>query len=443
MKLSVFGLGYVGAVTAACLARLGHQVIGVDIVKYKVDFLNNGESPVEEKGLREIIKEEVGKGRLSATTNSKEAVLNSEISFVCVGTPPKKDGDIDIGPLKRTVSDIGKVLKEKRYHIIVIRSTIFPGTLEKIKKTIEEVSNKKAGEDFDLAVNPEFLREGSAIKDFFYPPYIIVGSEKKEVCKKIFKVYERIRSKKFVVNEKIAQALKYVNNSWHALKVVFTNEISSICKELGIDSKKLMGLFCEDKQLNISPYYLKPGFAYGGSCLPKDTEVLRVNAKKLGLNTPIINSIQESNFEHIKRAIRLIESLQKKKIGILGITFKEGVGDIRGNPLLSVIDYFLDKGYEIKIYDKLIDESDVELLNMSYRKEVFDFISKKDLKKQIGSIASLFSSLDDVLNQDIVVVSNRDNSLKEFLKKLKENQIIVDLQNLFKPEDFKARYEHL
>jgi len=443
MKISVFGLGYVGAVTAACLAKLGHKVIGVDIVKYKVDFLNNGEPPVEEKDLRELVEEVVLKGRLSATTNSKEAILNSELSFVCVGTPPKKDGDIDIEPLKRTMNDIGKVLKEKEYHVVVIRSTIFPGTFEKLKKILEDVSGKKEGKDFALAVNPEFLREGSAINDFFYPPYIIVGANKKEICRKIFEVYKKIKCKKFIVNGKIAQAIKYVNNSWHALKVSFANEISSICKKLDIDSKKLMGLFCEDKQLNISSYYLKPGFAYGGSCLPKDTEVLRVNAKKLKLNAPIINSIQESNFEHIKRAINIIENLKKKSIGILGVTFKEGTGDIRGNPILPIINHFLNKNYKIKIYDKLIDESDIELLDMSYREEIFDLINKKNLKEQIGSIASLFSSLDDVLNQEIIIISNRDESLKNILKNLKEHQVIVDLQNLFKKEDFKAKYEHL
>jgi len=443
MKISVFGLGYVGAVTAACLAELGHKVIGVDIIKYKVDFLNNGEPPVEERGLRALVKKSVLKGRLSATTNPKEAILNSELSFVCVGTPPKKNGDIDIEPLKRTMNDIGKVLKEKEHHIIVIRSTIFPGTFEKLKKVLEDISGKKEGKDFDLAVNPEFLREGSAIKDFFNPPYIVVGSNKKEICQKIFEIYKKIKSKKFIVNEKIAQAIKYVNNSWHALKVTFTNEIASICKALDIDSKKLMGLFCEDKQLNISPYYLNPGFSYGGSCLPKDTEVLKVNAKKLNLKTPVINSIQESNFEHIKRAINLIENLKKKNIGILGITFKEGTGDIRGNPILPIINHFLNKNYKIKIYDKLIDESDIKLLDMSYREEIFDLINKKNLKEQTGSIASLFSNLNDVLNQEVIVVSNREESLKDILKNLKEHQVIVDLQNLFKQEDFKARYEHL
>ncbi len=443
MKISVFGLGYVGAVTAACLAKLGHEIIGVDVVKYKVDFLNNGEAPVKEKGLKEFVKNGMLKGRLSATTNPKEAILNSEISFVCVGTPPKKNGDIDINPLKRTMSDIGKVLREKDYHIIVVRSTIFPGTLEKLKRILEEVSGKKEGKDFALAVNPEFLREGSAIKDFFCPPYIIVGANKKKIGKKIFEVYKKIKCKKFIVNEKIAQAIKYVNNSWHALKVSFANEISSICKKLDIDAKKLMDLFCEDKQLNISPYYLKPGFAYGGSCLPKDIEVLRVNAKKLNLTTPLLNSVQESNFEHIKRAIKLIENLKKKNIGILGITFKEGVGDIRGNPILPIINHFLNKNYKIKIYDKLIEESDIELLDMSYREEIFDMINKENLKEQIGSITSLFSNLDEVLNQKIIVISNRDESLKELLKNLKEDQIIVDLQNLFKQEDFKAKYENL
>ena len=440
MKISVFGLGYVGSVTAACFAKIGHEVIGVDIVDYKIDAINKGKAPVEEQNLSQLIADQVKKKRLFALKETEKAIKESEISFICVGTPPKRNGDIDLSALKRVCEQIGNALKNKKQHLIVFRSTLFPGSIKVLQSVLEISSGKKAGKDFSIAYNPEFLREGSAIKDFFAPPFIIVGSENKEVCKKVLSCYKGIKSKKILVKPELAQMLKYASNSWHALKVSFANEIGSICKNLGINGKKLMGVFSEDNQLNISPCYLKPGFAYGGSCLPKDLSALKINAKKLKINTSLIDSISESNLEHINRAVKLIELTGKKKVGILGLTFKADTDDIRGNPILLVINRLLNKKLEIKIFDKLISKTNIKRINKSYRKEIFDLISRENLKEKVNSLSNLFTTLDSVLKQDIIIISNRDESLKEHLKKLSSKQIIIDLQNIFDKEDSEAKY---
>ena len=284
MKISVIGLGPVGETTAICFAKLGHPVIGVDVIKSKVNKINK-----------------LNKERLEATLDIKEAIMNSNISFVCVGTPCKKNGELDLTPLKNACKQIGETLKEKSSYswydpfIVVIRSTMFPGSFEILKTILEKSSGKKCGGDFYIAINPEFLREKHAIKDFFNPSFIIVGAEDKNVSKKVMECYKGINTKKFIVNGNIAQMIKYINNTFHALKVAYTNEIAAICKKVNIDDEKLMGLFCEDTQLNISPSYFKPGEAYGGRCLSKDLSVLQKMIKKLKVNCPIINSISKSN----------------------------------------------------------------------------------------------------------------------------------------------------
>jgi len=443
MKISVFGLGYVGIVSSACLAKIGHEVIGVDVVDYKVETLNNGIAHIEEKDLNELVSEQVNKKRLSATKNAEDAILKTDITFVCVGTPPKENGDMDFSAIEKSCSEIGKALRKKKSHIIVIRSTMFPGSFEKVKEIIEKSSGKKHGKDFYLATNPEFLREGSAIKDFFNPPYIIIGSEDKQIGEKVMNAYGEIKTKRFIVHPNIAQMIKYASNSFHALKVSFANEIGIICNKMNIDSKELMNLFCEDNQLNIAPYYLKPGFAYGGSCLPKDLAVLKNSAIKLGIDCPILNSISKSNLKHIERAVELIKSTGKKKIGILGLAFKPDTDDIRGNPILFVINKLLDAGYEIKIFDRIINESDIEAINESYRKEVYDLVNMENLKEKVGSISSLFSDMNSVLKQDIILISNRDPSLKDCLKSLSKNQIFIDLQNIYNKNDTNAEYRRI
>jgi len=441
MKISIFGLGYVGVVSAACFAELGNEVIGVDISDYKVDTVNNKESPIAEQGLSELIAKQVEQGRLIATKDYKKAVLETDVSFICVGTPPKDSGDLDLSILERVCSQIGSVLQEKENHIIVIRSTIFPGSFEKLKKILEESSGKIYGKNFNLITNPEFLREGTAVKDFFEPPVIVIGSENEIIAQKVLEFYKDISSQKFIVEPSVAQMIKYVSNSFHALKISFTNEISRICKKLNINDKKLMEIFCADSQLNISPYYMKPGFAYGGSCLPKDTVALKNNAQKLGVQIPIIDSIEESNFEHINEAIKLIKSQNKKRIGFLGIAFKKNTDDIRGNPLLLVINTLLNEGFNIKIWDKIVKKENISRLNKSYRKEIFDLVIRRDLKQKIEDLSSLITDKEETLNQDVIIISTRDKSLKQELQNLSSEKIIIDLQNLFEPKDFSAKYK--
>jgi len=439
MRISIFGLGYIGAVCIGGFAELGHSIIGVDVIQHKIDAINGGEAPLKEKGLNELIYRGVKRGLVSATNNTEKAVLNSDISFICVGTPPKKNGEIDLSFLKKVCQEIGAALKKKKQHLIVIRSTMLPGSLEILKKIIEENSGKIEGKDFNITTNPEFLREGSAIKDFFNPPYIVVGAYNFEIGKKVLAVYGNIKTKKFVVKPELAQMIKYTNNSWHAIKVSFANEIGILCKAQNIDSKKLMELFCEDTQLNLSSYYLKPGFAYGGSCLPKDIAAIQQRAKKMKISIPLINAASKSNLEQINRAVDLIKATKKKKIGILGITFKADTDDIRGNPVLLVINRLINQGYEVKIYDTIVSKINLNTISKSYRKEVFDLISKEDLKENVNEIKSLFTTAESILNQEVIIISNRDESNQKLLKGINDKKIIVDLQGILNKSIIKAR----
>ncbi len=297
-KISIIGLGYVGLTTAVCMSKLGYLVVGVDINKERIAKIKLGVCPLNIEKMGAYLKKYHFECYLG---QHRKAIMDSDISFVCVETPTKKSGQLDLMPLKKVCKTLGLAIKNKNYHIIVIRSTIFPGSFEILKKVLEKSSGKKCGKDFDLAINPEFLREKHAIEDFFDPSFIVVGAEKKEISKKVMSLYNKIDVKKFVVNEGTGQMIKYLNNSWHACKVSFTNEIAAICEKLGIDSNKLMNLFCEDTKLNISPYYHKPGKAYGSSCLPKDLSVLQSKSKQLRVKCPVINSISESNKIQEKR----------------------------------------------------------------------------------------------------------------------------------------------
>jgi len=293
MKISIIGLGYVGLTSALCFQRLGHEVIGVDMNPNKVSLINEEISPINGYTIPLDM-------RFKATSNIKEAILNSEISFICVQTPTTK-GKLDLSYLKKACKQIGEAIKKKKHHLIVVRSTIFPGSYEILKKIIEKSSEKKCGKGFDMALNPEFLREKTAIKDFFNPSYVVVGAETKEIGLNVLECYKGIDAKKFIVKLEVAQMIKYLNNSWHALKISYTNEIGRICEELKIDGDKLMALFCADKKLNISEKYHKIGSPFSGSCLPKDLAVLQNNINKLKLNCPIIQSISKSNEEHKRK----------------------------------------------------------------------------------------------------------------------------------------------
>lgn len=445
MKISVFGLGYVGSVMSACLPELGYEVIGVDVIKEKVDRINKGKAPIKEKDLDSLVSRAYKDGKLKATSDSVYAIKNSDLSFVCVGTPQDKDGSINLSYIEKVCFEIGETLKEKDdYHTIAIRSTIMPGTLDKIIGILEDYSGKKEGKDFSALANPEFMREGSAIRDFFNPPFIIIGANRKKDAKILSDLYKEINSPLHIVKPKVAEMIKYANNSFHALKVTFANEIGSICNRLNIDGKELMNLFCQDRQLNISPYYLLPGFSYGGSCLPKDLAAINSKSKELDLELPLLHSISRSNDEHTERALDLIRQNSNKEAGILGLSFKQGTDDIRGNPAISIIDKLIQERYNIKVYDPLVNSSTLHPIEKSYRKKIYDPILKiNDLKKILPQIDSLIYPLENVLDSDTVVITNNNSEFRGYAKKLKNTQTLIDLQGIINPAEVKAKYKRL
>ena len=355
MTISIFGLGYVGCVSLGCLAKNGFQVIGVDVNKTKVHLINQGLPTIIEKDIDTIIKEQYKAGKIKATQDYHQAVMESDMSIMCVGTPLGEDGNLNLDYIYQTAKQIGDVLKNKNtFHIIVIRSTVIPGTNQKVSEIISDKSGKKVNIDFAVVSNPEFLREGTAVQDYYNPPFTLIGTDNDEAARVMKHIYEKVNGEFIRTEIKIAELIKYVNNSFHALKVTFANEVGTICKKLDIDAYELMNIFCKDKQLNISSYYLKPGFAYGGSCLPKDLNALKTIARDLNINALVLNSIELSNQNHIQNAVQIIKKSGKTKIGIFGIAFKEGTDDLRYSPVINVIEELLAKDYQVKVYDDYV-----------------------------------------------------------------------------------------
>jgi GDP-mannose 6-dehydrogenase len=353
MRVSLFGLGYVGCVTAACLGKSGHEVWGVDVNADKVGMMNAGKSPIIENGLGEIILENRTNGRFRATTDANEAVLNTDVSLVCVGTPSNGNGSLDLRAVKAVARQIGEAIREKgSYHCVVFRSTVLPGTVRNVLMPIlGEASQKTVHSDFDVCFNPEFLREGSAIHDFYNPPFTAVGCATPRGGDTVAGLYDSVLGTVERTSFEVAEMLKYACNGFHALKVTFANEIGSLCKGLGIDSHRVMDLFAQDQKLNISKAYLMPGFAFGGSCLPKDLRALLHKSKELDLESPLLSSVLASNQLHIQRLIDRILSTKQKKVGILGLSFKHGTDDLRDSPTVILVESLLGKGCKIKIYD--------------------------------------------------------------------------------------------
>ncbi len=355
MSISIFGLGYIGCVSLGCLAQNGFQVIGVDVNKTKVHLINQGLPTIIEKDIDTIIKEQHKSGKIRATKDYHQAVMESDMSIICVGTPLGEDGNLNLEYIYQTAKQIGEVLKYKdSFHIIVIRSTVVPGTNQRVSEIISEISGKKVNIDFSVVSNPEFLREGSAVQDYYNPPFTLIGTDNDEAARVMKHIYEKVNGEFIRTEIKIAELIKYVNNSFHALKVTFTNEVGTICKKLDIDAYELMNIFCKDKKLNISPYYLKPGFAYGGSCLPKDLNALKTMARDLNIKVPVLSSIELSNQNHIQNVVQIIKKSGKTKIGIFGIAFKEGTDDLRYSPVINVIEELLANDYQVKVYDDYV-----------------------------------------------------------------------------------------
>jgi len=420
MKLSIVGLGYVGVVCAACFAKEGHEVIGVDIDKVKVDLINNKKAPIVEEGLEELIKEGVESGRLKATTDLKEAVKNSDITIIAVGTPSKPNGDIDLTYIKKAAEQIGEVLKEKdSFHIVAMRSTVLPRTgRDVVIPILEEKSGKKLSKDFGYVSNPEFLRESTAIYDFYNPPKTVIGASDEKSSKTFKELYSFLDAPLFEVEIEVAEMIKYADNSWHATKVTFANEIGMICKKLDIDSHRVMDVFCADTKLNISPYYLKPGFAFGGSCLPKDVRAITYKAKHLDENVPLLNSLMNSNEYQVKRVFNeFIKPLKKRNVGVLGISFKANTDDLRESPILELTEMLIGKGYNVSIYDKSVLEAREKGAN------------KKLLEEQLPHINSrLNANLLDVLEKnDIIIIGNSSDEFKQIDFSKYPDTIFIDL----------------
>ena len=354
MRLSVFGLGYVGCVSAACFAREGHEVLGVDVNRTKVEIINGGKSPIVEAGVGELIGEMVARRKLRATTDPAEAVAASEISLVCVGTPSSPDGSLDLANVKRVCAEIGGALKTKRGpHTVVIRSTMLPGTVESVVvPTLEASSGRKAGRDFGVCINPEFLREGTSLKDFYSPPFTLIGADEEGAAASVRRLYAGIDAPILVVGVRTAEMIKYACNSFHALKVSFANEIGNLCKAFGIDSREVMDAFCLDTKLNLSPYYLKPGFAFGGSCLPKDLRALSRKAEMLGVDVPVLSAVLSSNRLQVERAVEMVLRTGKRRVGLLGLSFKAGTDDLRESPAVALVEALIAEGMELAIYDR-------------------------------------------------------------------------------------------
>lgn len=430
MNISIFGLGYVGCVSLGCLAKNGHNVIGVDVSSTKVNQINSGKPTIIEKDIDVIINEQHKNGRISATTDYKEAVLKTDVSIIAVGTPSTAHGHLELKYIYNVAKNIGESLREKKdFHIIAIRSTIMPGTCGKVAEIIEEASRKKRNNDFAVVDNPEFLREGTAVDDYYNPPLTLIGSDNHKASEIISSLYQELPAEIIVTDVEVAEIMKYINNTYHALKISFANEVGNICKSLGIDSHKVMEIFVKDKQLNISPYYFKPGFSYGGSCLPKDLKGLQTLAHDHYIKAPVIESIDKTNEIQIDRAVEYLSHYKDKKIGFLGLSFKAGTDDLRNSPSVTLIETLLGKGHNIKIYDKNVQISRLTGTNKEY------------IDNHIPHLAILMINNPEKLisNSDIIVVTNNEKEFSQLLNKTND-KLIVDLVRMPEIIRIKSNY---
>jgi GDP-mannose 6-dehydrogenase len=424
LRISIFGLGYVGTVSAGCLASDGHEIIGVDPVQTKVDLINSGQSPIIEADINELIAFNVRAGRLLATSDAKEAICRTDLSLVCVGTPSQLNGNLDLRYIRRISEQIGEVLKHKAgRHTVVIRSTILPGTMHEIViPTLEEWSGKTAGTDFGVCCNPEFLREGSAVKDYNAPPKTVIGELNPASGDLLASVYQKLDAPLIRTDLKTAEMVKYVDNSWHALKIGFANEIGSLAKSFGIDSHEVMKIFCQDRKLNISTAYLSPGFAFGGSCLPKDLRALTYKAKLNDLELPILTSVLPSNEKQVARGLQLIIEKGQRRVGILGFSFKAGTDDLRESPMIETVEQLIGKGYDLRIYDKNVKLASLVGANR-------DFILNR-----IPHISRLMvDTIEAVLDHaQTIVIGTDEPDFLEVPARLREGQVVVEFVRMFK-----------
>ena len=411
-----------GCVSAACFAKEGHDVISVDANRVKVEIVNSGKSPIVEPDIDELIGKMVREGRLRAVTDAIEAVKVSEMSLVCVGTPSQPNGSLDLSHIERVCREIGAGVQAKRErHTVVIRSTILPGTMENlVVPALEAGSGKKVGRDFGIAINPEFFREGTSLRDFYSPPFTLIGAEEEDAML-VRRLYQNVNAPIFVMGVGAAAMVKYACNCFHALKVSFGNEIGNICKALSIDSHEVMDVFCQDTKLNLSPYYLRPGFAFGGSCLPKDLGAITYKAKELDVDVPVLLSVLQSNHLQIERALEMVLRANTRRIGLLGLSFKAGTDDLRESPIVSLAESLISKGMQLAIYDRQVSLAHLLGANKEY------------IERQIPHISQLMrSSLKEVLDaSDVLIIGNNSEEFREIESELRPNHLVIDLARLW------------
>ncbi|HUF21510.1 MAG TPA: UDP-glucose/GDP-mannose dehydrogenase family protein [Burkholderiales bacterium] len=433
MKICVLGLGYVGAVSAGCLAQEGHEVVGVDPEPRKVDLINDGKTPIIEKDIGTIIERQVAAGRLRATADVASAVGQADLSMVCVGTPSRANGDIELTFVRRVCEQIGAAL---RHHpgapAVVIRSTMLPGTIRNVViPTLEAASGRRAGVDFGVCINPEFLREGTAVHDYFNPPKTVIGELNRASGDLLASVYAQLTAPLIRTDIETAEMVKYADNAWHALKVGFANEIGNLCKGVEVDSHRVMDIFCQDTKLNLSPYYLKPGFAFGGSCLPKDLRALLYKAKTLDVSLPILSAILPSNEQQVERGVRAVVEMGSRKVGILGFSFKAGTDDLRESPVVDLTERLIGKGYDLRIYDRNVNLARIHGANRDYILNHIPHISRL----MVGSV-------DEVLEHArTIVIGNAGTEFRDIPRRLGDDQSIIDLVRVTDSRSVSGVYE--
>lgn len=422
-----------GCVGAACFASMGHKVIGVDVSPRKVELINQGRPTIIERDIEDLCLKGHESGLLSATGSADEAVAATDISFIAVGTPSSPQGHLNLDYIHAVAREIGRALRHKdTFHIVAVRSTVLPGTNERVGEIIAEESGKERNHHFAVVSNPEFLREGTSVKDFMNPPLTLVGTDCPRAEETFRELYSPLPAEFIATDIRVAEVMKYVNNTFHALKIVFGNEVGNVCKSLGIDSHKVMDIFCRDRQLNISPYYFKPGFAYGGSCLPKDTRAFCTLARDNYIDAPVISHIAKSNDNQKQRAIELITAQGKSRIGVFGLSFKAGTDDLRCSPIVEVVESLIGKGYEIGIYDRNVKVSDLTGTNRQF------------ILDKIPHLHHLVSdNLDAVASEaDVLVITNKEKEFAELPARY-PGKIIIDLVRAWDTLDYPGHYEGL
>jgi GDP-mannose 6-dehydrogenase len=433
MKIAVLGLGYVGTVSAGCLAREGHEVTGVDSEPRKVELVNAGKSPIIESEIGEIIAQQVAAGRLRATADAVPAVAQADLSLVCVGTPSRSNGDIELGYVRRVCEQVGAALRaHPGAPVVAMRSTLLPGTMRNVViPALEASSGRRAGQDFGVCLNPEFLREGTAVHDFHHPPKTVIGEINRASGDLLASLYAAMPGPRLRTDIETAEMVKYADNAWHALKVGFANEIGSLCKGLGVDSHRVMDIFCQDTKLNLSPYYLRPGFAFGGSCLPKDLRALLYKAKTLDVELPILAAVLPSNRLQVERALRAVIEQGKRRVGILGFSFKAGTDDLRESPVVELAERLIGKGYELRIYDRNVALARLRGANREYLLERIPHISRLMVPR-----------VEDVLEHaSTIVIGNAAPEFRDVPRRLREQQAIIDLVRVTDAQSVQGVYE--